>query len=247
MKNIRKSILFVGLIILSLIFVSCDFQPSDTGKENPEEMITIKHELGEEKVKKNPERIIVFDYGILDALDNIGIDVIGVAKQSLPAYLDKYKADEYVDIGSLKEPNFETIYEINPGLIIISGRQGDIYDELRKIAPTVYLNIDGGDYLNSFKSNMEILGKMFDREDLLKEKVEEITEAIDKLHEKAQSIDKNGLFIMANDGNLSAYGLGSRFGVLHKEFGVKAADENIDASTHGQKITFEYIVETDPD
>jgi len=28
---------------------------------------------------------------------------------------------------------------------------------------------------------------------------------------------------------------------------VKAADENIDASTHGQKITFEYIVETDPD
>ncbi len=40
---------------------------------------------------------------------------------------------------------------------------------------------------------------------------------------------------MANDGNLSVFGEGSRFGVLYKEFGIVPADENIESSTHGQK------------
>lgn len=30
-------------------------------------------------------------------------------------------------------------------------------------------------------------------------------------------------------------------------FGVKPADDNLDVSTHGQSINFEYIVETNPD
>ena len=47
---------------------------------------------------------------------------------------------------------------------------------------------------------------------------------------------------MHNDGNLSVFGEGSRFGVLYKEFGIVPADENIESSTHGQ-ISFEYMVE----
>ena len=52
---------------------------------------------------------------------------------------------------------------------------------------------------------------------------------------------------MANDGNLSAFGVGSRFGILHNEFGVAPVDETIKPSGHGDKISFEYIVEKDPD
>ena len=33
---------------------------------------------------------------------------------------------------------------------------------------------------------------------------------------------------------------------MHKELGIKAADENIDDSTHGQEVTFEYLLETNP-
>ena len=43
------------------------------------------------------------------------------------------------------------------------------------------------------------------------------------------------------------FGTGSRFGMIHNEFGLEAADPNIDASTHGQKVTFEYIMEQDAD
>lgn len=100
-------------------------------------------------VDKNPKKVIVFDYGILDALDHIGEDIIGLPKKSVPPYLDKYKSDEYVDLGTLQEPNFETIYELKPDVIIISARQASLYDEFKKIAPTIYLSIDGGDYINT--------------------------------------------------------------------------------------------------
>ena len=115
------------------------------------------------------------------------------------------------------------------------------------IAPTVYLTIDGGDYLNSFKHNVEILGRIFNKEELIAEKVTEIEAAVKELNEQASSSEMKSLFVMANDGNISAYGIGSRFGIIHNEFGLKAADENIESSNHGQKISFEYIAERDPD
>lgn len=247
MKKTRRGIIFIILTILSMVFVACQPQTGDSIKTGAEGLITIEDELGQTSLEGVPQRIVVFDYGILDALDNIGQDIIGLPKQSLPAYLNKYKGKEYIDLGSLKEPSLEAIYEANPDLIIISARQVDLYRELNKIAPTIYLNIKDGDYLNSFKNNMQILGEVFQEEGLLATKVEEVVSQIDKVKEKAKENDMNGLFIMANDGNLSAYGLGSRFGILHKEFGLKPADEGIDSSTHGQKITFEYIVEKDPD
>ena len=45
----------------------------------------------------------------------------------------------------------EKIFELNPDLIIISGRQADYYEELSKIAPTINLSIDNKNYLESFE------------------------------------------------------------------------------------------------
>ena len=38
-----------------------------------------------------------------------------------------------------------------------------MYDEFKAIAPTVYLTIDGGDYMGSFRNNMEVLGRIFEK------------------------------------------------------------------------------------
>jgi len=46
---------------------------------------------------------------------------------------------------------------------------------------------------------------------------------------------------------VSAYGPGSRFGIIHDVFGIPAADKNINVSTHGQNISFEYILKQNPD
>lgn len=248
MKNIKRLGLLVLVIMGAFAMVACNSQPKTVDKEQVEnQTINIKHQLGEVSLDKTPNKVVVFDYGILDALDKIGQDIVGLPKKTVPQYLDKYKGDDYVDVGTLKEPNFEKIYELNPDLIIISGRQAELYDEFKKIAPTVYLTIEQEDYIGSLKNNMEVLGEIFDKKEELEKEVENIEDAIESLNEKAKSMDKNALFIMANDGNISAFGSGSRFGMLHKEFGVKAVDENIDSSQHGQKISFEYIVEKDPD
>lgn len=50
-----------------------------------------------------------------------------------------------------------------------------------------------------------------------------------------------------NEGKLSAYGPGSRFGILHDVFGFAAVDKNIEVSTHGQSVSAEYVAEKDPD
>lgn len=52
---------------------------------------------------------------------------------------------------------------------------------------------------------------------------------------------------MVNEGSLSAYGEDSRFGIIHKGFGFTPADKNIKTSTHGQNVSFEYVVEKNPD
>lgn len=251
MKSIKNLMLLLVVIISAIAMIGCSASPAVVEPEGITEeiptTITIKHELDEVTVNKNPKKVIVFDYGILDVLDNIDEDIIGLPKKSVPPYLDKYKSDDYIDVGTLQEPNFETIYELKPDLIIISARQASLYDEFKKIAPTLYLNIDGGDYINSFKFNMDALGKIFDKEELMAEKVAGIEAEISELNDIAKSNGKTGLFVMANDGNLSAFGAGSRFGVLHNEFGVRPVDETIVPSTHGDKISFEYIVEKDPD
>ena len=64
---------------------------------------------------------------------------------------------------------------------------------------------------------------------------------------KRQAVMQKRLVILGSEGKVSAYGPNSRFGVIHDVFGYKAADEKIEVSTHGQNITFEYILETNPD
>ena len=68
-----------------------------------------------------------------------------------------------------------------------------------------------------------------------------------RLMKKQQANDAKALIVLGNEGKVSAYGPSSRFGIIHDVFGFKAADEKIEVSTHGQNITFEYILETNPD
>ncbi|MFD2044298.1 siderophore ABC transporter substrate-binding protein [Ornithinibacillus salinisoli] len=246
MKKI-SFILIMGLLLT--VIAACGSAAGSEGtNSDSEEMITVKHELDETEVPKNPETVVVFDFGILDTLDKLGVEVAGVAQSgTIPAYLEKYSSDEYENIGSLKEPDFEKISEIDPDVIIISGRQATLYDQLTEIAPTIHLGVDTTRYMDSFKENMEIVGEIFDKQDEVKEELTTIEEAITNLNEKASSSGENALIILANDDKISAYGPKSRFGLIHDVFGVPAVDEGIEASTHGMNVTFEYVKEEDPD
>ncbi|WP_312109110.1 siderophore ABC transporter substrate-binding protein [Brevibacillus reuszeri] len=217
----------------------------EAAKESEE--ITIKHKLGEAKLKKNPQTVVAFDYGVLDSLDKLGIEVTGVAQSSVPPYLEKFKDAKYKNIGSLKEPDFEKINAMKPDVIFISGRQQDAYEELNKIAPTIFLGVDTSKYMESFTENMKTLGTIFGKEAQVDEELAKINDSIKQLNEKATASGKNALIILANEGKISAYGAGSRFGILHDVFGFTPVDKNIEVSTHGQSVSFEYVAEKDPD
>jgi len=219
----------------------------DSATDTTNEEITITHMLGETPVKVNPEKVVVFDFGMLDSLDKLGVEVIGVPQANIPSYLSKYEDSKYENVGSLKEPDFEKIAELGPDLIIISGRQQEAYEELSKIGPTVYMGLDTSKYMESFKENQTTLGKIFNKEAEVEEELAAVEASIQALNEKAAASESTGLIVLANEGNLSAYGPASRFGIIHDVFGLKAADEQIEVSTHGQSVSFEYIVEKDPD
>lgn len=246
----RKLALILLISIVAIIAAACGSNSesaSGSEKETKSEEVTVKHQLGETKVKKNPENVVVFDYGVLDSLDKLGVEVTGVPQDNLPTYLEKYADKKYQNAGGIKEPDFEKINEIGPDLIIISGRQQEAYEELSEIAPTIFMGVDATKYMESYEENAKTLGEIFGKESEVETELANVKKTINGLKEKTSSLDKTSLVILANEGNISAYGPGSRFGLIHDVFALKAVDENLEVSTHGQNISFEYLVEKDPD
>ena len=241
----KKTIISMIVIIAVIFGIYGVTKFAGNGVSADGEKIKITHQLGETEVPKNPSRVIVFDSGIADALKTLDVEIIGLPKSSLPSLLSKYEDGKYENVGSLKEPDMEKVYELKPDLIIMSGRLESYYEELNKIAPTIYLGVDNTDYLGSFKKNMETLGQIFGKEKEVKAQVAKVEEAIGKVNEKAEGV--NALIALANDNAFSVYGEGSRFGIIHKEFGIEAVDKTIESSTHGQKASFEYILDKNPD
>ncbi|CAG7644288.1 siderophore ABC transporter substrate-binding protein [Paenibacillus allorhizosphaerae] len=218
-----------------------------TPASEPAQELTFKHQLGETKVKKNPKKVIVFDFGALDTLDKLGVEVTGVAQKNLPPYLSKYKESKYQNIGTLQEPDYEKIASINPDLILISGRQQTAYPELSKLAPTLYVGVDNSKYMDSFKENMKRLGQIFGKESAVDAELAKIEQTVKDVKAKATSSGKNALVILANEGTISAFGPGSRFGLVHDVLGIAPVDKNLEVSTHGQSISFEFIAQKNPD
>ncbi|ALC91327.1 ABC transporter [Bacillus sp. FJAT-18017] len=246
----RKFSLILLLALITIIATACGSATetaSGSEKSTDKQEITVKHQLGETKVSKNPKNVVVFDYGILDSLDKLGVEVAALPQETLPGYLEKYKSDKYQNAGGIKEPDFEKINEIGPELIIISGRQMDAYEELSEIAPTIFMGVDTNRYMESFEENTKTLGEIFGKEKEVEKELAKVEETVNAVKEKTSNLDKNSLIILANEGNISAYGPGSRFGLIHDVLGVKAVDENLEVSTHGQTISFEYLVEKNPD
>src|SRR5699024_11564114 len=73
-------------------------------------------------------------------------------------------------------------------------------------------------------------------------------EKMNQVKKKVEKKEDEALIIMANEGKISAYGPGSRYGgLIHNVAGYKAADENIEEARYGQNINFEYVVKKNPD
>lgn len=209
--------------------------------------IEVTHKLGTTVLNEAPKNVVVLDFGALDVLSEMDVNIVGLPKSGpLPEYLEEFSGEQYTNVGSVKEPDLEAINELNPDLIVMARRMSDYYEEFSEIAPTVYVESDGADYINSFNKTATMFGDIFDKEEKATEIIEEVAQKVKEANAEIAKKDINASIIMVNGRNISAYGAKSRFALIHNELGIKAADENIDDSTHGQEVTFEYLVEKNP-
>jgi iron complex transport system substrate-binding protein len=194
-----------------------------------------------------PEKIAVFDYGFLDTLDALGVEgIVGVAKDStLPAHLEKYASDEYKSVGGLKEPLLEDIAEMAPDVIFISGRQSAYYEELKEIAPVVFVGTSQDDYWNTFLSSVDLAAKMFGKEAEAEEYLAKFDSALEEIKSLAGNYETS-LVTMYNEGKLAGFATNSRYGYIYDIYGFKPVTEDIESSSHGSNFGFEAILEFNP-
>lgn len=154
----------------------------------------------EVKLDKIPEKVVVFDNGFLDTLDALGVNPTAVVQDSLPSYLSKYKDSTYVNAGTLFEPDYEKLSEINPDIIFISGRASAAYAELSKIAPTVYIGVDNKNFLESFKANTELAGKIFGKEKEAADAISAYEAKVEEVKGKATASEEKALIVLGSEG-----------------------------------------------
>ncbi|MDV5145237.1 iron-siderophore ABC transporter substrate-binding protein [Streptomyces sp. SBC-4] len=103
---------------------------------------TLTHALGTTELKAAPKRVVVLDVGELDNVVSLGVQPVGYAPsegdEAIPGYLKK-DAGTPKSVGTINNLNLEAIANLQPDLILGSQlRAADKYDELSKIAPTVF-------------------------------------------------------------------------------------------------------------
>lgn len=105
-RNIVKLVVF--MLILVVAVAGCG--QKDT--EEKTEMTTIKDELGTEKIKKNPKRVVVLEYSFADYLAALDMKPVGIADDGSSKNITKSVRDKigaYESVGSRPQPNMEVI------------------------------------------------------------------------------------------------------------------------------------------
>ncbi|WP_319470503.1 ABC transporter substrate-binding protein [uncultured Trichococcus sp.] len=251
MKKWQKTIISLASIFTLAACGSqegaADAADSTTSAAETEATVTIEDARGSVEVPKDPENVAVLDFGHLDTLIALGKEdaVTGTATENMPAYLAD-TADQFENVGTLKEPNVEALANLAPELIIISNRLLDFAEQLEEIAPVVVLSVDYTDYWGSVQKNITTLGTIFDEEDAAEEAIATLNGEIEAVQARTAGISEKALTLLLNDGSMSAFSTGSRFGFIYDTLGFTPVDAAIEDSTHGQSVGYEGLLEINP-
>lgn len=227
-----------------LALTACGSSPEAATGAAPADVLVVEHAQGTTEVPRDPQRVVVHDLSVLDTLDALGVEVVGVpdfeAGDALPGY------EDVETVGTLHEPDVEAVAALEPDLVVVAARSSTSFDALSEVAPTIDLTVDQADFLPSARERVETLGEIFGLEDEVAERLD----AVDALAEETAALAADagtGLVVMTSAAEVGAYGAGSRFGLVHDELGVAPADPDIPEASHGDVVSFEYLAETDPD
>lgn len=192
--------------------------------------LAIEHAQGTLTLDEAPKRVAVFDLGVLDTLDALGIAVAGVPQMVGPAYLKtRYEAREAVNIGTLFEPDQAALERLKPDLIIIGGRSSNQFEMLATLAPTIDLSIAPDQFLAGVRSNIKVLGEIFDKQGQAAQLDAELRQELAAVHTKTAGQSSLTLFTI-NDA-LILHAPGERFGMLSEVLGTRSVVETVDPAS----------------
>lgn len=236
-----------SILLVAICFATVLWTQTSMAKKNTQTNIMINHVSGTTSVPVSPQKVVVFDLAALDNMKRLGIKaVVGVPEGKKPSYLQQFDDAKYEKIGTLFEPDYEKIATLQPDLIIISSRTQAKYNDLSKIAPTIDLTVGNDNSLEDIKRNVSILGKVFGKEQEAEKEIAKLNETLAEVHKNTQG-KGTGLILMTSGGKISALGPKSRFDIFHSAFGIAPATDKLTVQKHGQLISPEFILETNPD
>ena len=124
--------------------------------------VTVKDAKGEFTLDKTSRRVVALEYSFVDALAQVGVSPVGVADDNkvdriLPQVREKIAA--WQSVGTRSQPSLEVIASLKPDLIIADpSRHTAVFEELKKIAPTVMFDSRH----ESYQENLETAQKIGD-------------------------------------------------------------------------------------
>jgi iron complex transport system substrate-binding protein len=210
--------------------------------------ITVSHPQGETTLPAVPEKVLVQDWATFDNLYALGVSVAGVPASNVPGYLASAVASDALQIGTVFEPDFEGIAASESDVYFVSARSAAAYPTAKDILPTIDMSLaDNSDIIGGIKSNLTKLGDIFGKAD----KAAELNAALDaKVAEVRAAAEGQGdaLVLVTNAGNVGVYGPDSRVAWIHNQLGIPSAMADVEDGDHGgDGVSFEFILETNPD
>lgn len=248
MNATRRTVLIAGALsaITALSFSSAVFAASDLVEV---QSLNAANKPITVAVPKNPQRIAVADFSVLDTLDHWGLGerIVALPQTTALPYLPQYfkKSKKVTNLGTLKEIDLEGLMAAEPDVIFISGRLAKKYDELSKIAPVVFMTADHekGTF-KSFSDNLMNLAKIFGKEAAAQADIDHFTGRIDRI--RAASARKTAVVGLVTSAHFNLLGNKARCALIGNDFGFQNVAQNANAN-HGNEASFELLLKLNPD
>jgi iron complex transport system substrate-binding protein len=124
---------------------------------------TITHDKGTTEIPAQPQRVVALDNSLVEAVVLLRRPMVG----GISSYRDLKGFPPYLgaavkgtkEVGPMESPDLEAIAALKPDLIVsASVRHDALYDELSKIAPTVFVKTTGPQWQQNVTTLGTVLG-----------------------------------------------------------------------------------------
>ena len=236
MKKINLLYLLAILAIISGLLLY--YLPDMTSRHNAEsnktsqtfKEKTIVHDFGTTELKKAPKRIVILDNLYGEILDPLDITPVGAttgqadSQEFSTLFKKQYKDAKVISVGWQGNPDLDKIAELKPDLILMTGEQEDLYDELSEIAPTVGYQINTDENWDYHETSLKV-AEIFDKRDEMKKDLDRLDarEAVFAENVKAKFGNQKLMYLRVTDNDIRYYAYG-HFGYLYDTYHFNRAE-----------------------